>query len=126
MHAIASAYLIRQTAGAERYDGATVKISRANQSDGVIDIRLTERLTGNAINDDPSFLDEYSRIAIAHFARDHEVNLADWNIRVDQFAYHPIDSGPKGTHDAVYNAITAAFAQWASLTVTFREKKAEP
>ncbi|WP_146410087.1 hypothetical protein [Allorhodopirellula heiligendammensis] len=103
-----------------------MKISRAHESKGVIAIELTERLTGNQIEGDASFLEEYARIAIDRFARNYDVDLRDWNIRVDQFAYHPIDSGPKGTHDAVYNAVSSAFAQWASMTVQLPIEKAEP
>ncbi|MCC9602231.1 hypothetical protein LOC67_27125 [Stieleria sp. JC731] len=126
MHAIGSAYLIRQAAGAERYDGATVEISRAFESNGAIVVDLIERNTGNQIDGDASFLEEYARIAIDRFARDYVIDLRQWNVRVDQFAYHPIDSGPKGIHDAVYNAVSTAFAQWASMTVQVPIEKAEP
>ena len=117
MHAIGSSYLIRQSPGAERFDGATATIRLANTEPGTIEIKLNDWRTLDTIDDDAEFLRDAAQKAIVRFAEHNLVDLPAWDITIDRFAYHPVDSGPKGTYDAVYNALASAFASWSRVTL---------
>lgn len=116
MYAIGSSYLVRQSAGAERYDGATAQISRRPDPAGRIDIQLTDWKT-NARIDDAEFLMDAASSAVLSFAATNLIDLKFWDITISRFAYHPADTSPQSTHNAVYNSLAAAFAQWQRLTL---------
>ncbi|MEM8779110.1 MAG: hypothetical protein AAGF26_09605 [Cyanobacteria bacterium P01_G01_bin.49] len=117
MYAIGSSYLIRQSPGAERIGGVTVRISPRTGSMGTLKAIATDWITEELIDDDIKFLIEGATEGIKRFAAENSFNLDDWDITVTKFAYHPVDSKQRTVQIAAYNAIAVALASWRSLYV---------
>jgi len=111
MHAVGSSYLIRQSPGGEQFAGATVKICPRRLDRPSVVVRLTTFRTQELIDDDADYLREYALKAVDRFANDHG-DLAEWDIEIYDFAYHPVDTSPRTTYVAVYNALVSAFSAW--------------
>lgn len=111
MHSLGSSYLIRQSQGAEQFAGATVRIRPKQADECTVDVRLTAYRTQELIDDDAEYLREYALKALSRFADDHG-DLSDWDIEIYDFAYHPVDTSPRTTYVAVYNALVSAFSAW--------------
>lgn len=112
MHALGSSYLIRQSPGGEQFAGASVRIRRRHADVAIREISLTQYRSGEPIDDDGAFLREYATKAIDRYEADHG-DLSEWDISVYDFAYHPVDTSPRTTCVAVYNALVSAFSAWA-------------
>ncbi len=84
---------------------------------GICHCGRTDWRTQEPIDDDAGFLQDTAQKAVVRFAEYNLVELTAWDITIDRFAYHPVDSDPKGTHDSAYNALASAFASWSRVTL---------
>ncbi|MBN8599519.1 MAG: hypothetical protein J0M26_00605 [Planctomycetes bacterium] len=112
MHSTGSSYLLRQSPGAEQFGGASVKVCPKRGDTGSLHIRLTDFRTHEMLGDDAEFLRGISEKAYERFVRDYMLANNDWDVEIFDFAYHPIDTGERTVHVAVYNALVSAFAAW--------------
>ena len=112
MHAIGSSYLIRQSAGAERYGGATVRVRPKREDVAKLEVIASDWRTEKPIADDITFLTNAAITGVKKFCSEYEIDIAEWDIDISRFAYHPVDSGPLTTQIAAYNAMASAFSSW--------------
>ncbi|MEM8504302.1 MAG: hypothetical protein AAF716_14255 [Cyanobacteria bacterium P01_D01_bin.1] len=89
-----------------------MRIRRRQADVAAREISLTQYRTGDPIDDEGAFLREYATKAIERYEIDHG-DLSEWDISVYDFAYHPVDTSPRTTCIAVYNALVSAFSAWA-------------
>jgi hypothetical protein len=95
--AIGSSYLNRQAPGSERVGGLTVTIHPRSDSDGEFLIELTDWRTGELLE----FPDEVQPCAdaaadgVRALAREISVEIAQFDIKLHLFLYHPVDSSPR-------------------------------
>ena len=115
-YASGSCYLIRPSPTAERIDGATVQL-RYCRSGGAIEIALTDYFTKTELPPFADYLREDAMAALTTFAQRNSIDLAEWNIKVSDFAYHPVDNKSRTMRLAIYNALTSAFAIWKTLKI---------
>jgi|JI9StandDraft_1071089.scaffolds.fasta_scaffold02986_18 hypothetical protein len=109
MHSIGSSYLLRQSPGAEQFGSASVKVRPKRGDAGSLHIRLSDFRTHEMLGDDAEFLRGVAEKAYGRFIRDYMLTNIDWDVEIFDFAYHPIDTGERTVHIAVYNALVSAF-----------------
>ena len=106
--AIGSSYLLRQVAGSERLGGLRVTLYPRAGDEGQIKIELTDWHSGEA-HEFP--IPEYANIAaetIRNFASERAIELDAYDIRLDRFLFHDVDSHPKCYQQAARSAFRAA------------------
>ena len=122
-YAIASSYLIRQSPGAERIGGATVRICRRRRGEtGALNVQLTDFWKHKPLGPDASFLTGVAQAALATFAESNAVSVDEWDIDIYDFAYHPVDTTDRIMRIAIHNALTSAFSTWHSRTPNMPER----
>ncbi|MFO1019186.1 MAG: hypothetical protein U0903_00580 [Planctomycetales bacterium] len=111
--AFGSSYVVKQFPKGERVGGVTVTIS-PRSSGGKIEVLLTKYHTGE-LHSQPEDLASSAEAAvegIRQWAADANVNLDQWDILIDRFFFHDVDSFDKIFHTAAYSAVQGAFATW--------------
>ena len=109
--------MVRPSPGAERFDGATVRLCYC-RSGGAIEIALTDYFTKTELPPHADFLREDAIAALSTFAQRNSIELTEWNMKVYDFLYHPVDIKSRLMRLAIYNALTSALATWNALEIS--------
>ena len=107
LRAIASSYLIRQTAGAERVGGLEIYINRLSEPKG--EIRVVKTFLGpDEVWNEIGNVGREATAGIVEYAKEHNINLAWWDIELRKFLFHPVNSRNEMYFFAAQNAFQAA------------------
>lgn len=106
--AIGSSYLIRQLAGSERLGGLRVTLSPRSDMQGSIQVQMTDWFGGGPHPNPIPEMGEIASRAILAFATEHAFDLSKYDIRLDQFLFHEVDSDPRCYAQAARSAFRAA------------------
>ncbi|MFK7803311.1 MAG: hypothetical protein AB8G95_16875 [Anaerolineae bacterium] len=116
MYSIGSSYLIRQSPGAERLGGVTIKLWLNQSGTPTRQVVFTDWKLNQPIADDIKTLAIAAEKGIEQFAAEHDIDLTQYSWELSKFAYHPIDSRPSTFQLAGYNAFASAWSTWNRLT----------
>ncbi len=107
---IGSSYLIRQTAGGERLGGLTVTVYPRYDGEGGVRVELTDWKTGepHQYASDYAIYSDAALEGIQSLAVDLELTLGDFDVVLDRFVIHEVNSDPRVYRQAGRSALRAA------------------
>ncbi|MEN1680950.1 MAG: hypothetical protein AAGJ46_15280 [Planctomycetota bacterium] len=106
--AVGASYLIRQVAGSERQGGLQVTLYPRSDNSGTIEVKLTDRVTGEL---HPYPLPEMADVAvdaIKELAAEHSFDLTQLDVKLDRFDFHRVNYMPACYTQAARSAFRAA------------------
>lgn len=117
--AIGSSYLIRQVAGSERLGGLRVTLYPRSDSNGKIDIQLTDWHTGEQHEYPMQDMVDAAFNAMLELADEHSFDLSQLDIKLDRFVFHDLDSDPRCYVQAARSAFRSALESLQSNDAPF-------
>lgn len=108
IRAIASSYLIRQTAGSERVGGLEVSVKLLSEPVGKIRVKGTFMGSDEVWESMGNIGTEATNGIVAYAKERSSIRLEYWDIELSRFLFHPVDSRDSIYFFAAQNAFRAA------------------
>lgn len=108
---IGSSYLIDQRAGGEQVGGLEITLQFPIAEPGTIQVNNTLRGTEETRDDIDDYTSEAKR-GVIEYARENQIDLAQFDITLGQFFVHDVNSRPFLYYVAGKNAFQSALAAW--------------